>query len=143
MTYNTILTSEVAFWVQFRGHPDAFDPRKPLDAVPLDVPLKAKSRRVLRHILRSIALKFLLDETGDEELLNLGVVVLSVSGRLGKAEPKQTRWFAKLIGREGRELDEFVENEYQTRLEKGLELVKSREEYRAIREYFDDEESNA
>jgi len=136
MAYDMLINQEGSCWIRFEGEPDAFDPRKPLNASPMDVPLTAKSRLELRRALRSIALKFLADESEDEDLLNLVTVVVATfaSQSISDTAP---RWFAKMIGRDGREADDFLK-EFYVRLVKGLELVNSREEYRAVRAHHQD-----
>lgn len=143
MTYNMMIQSPVCCWIQFHGEPDAFDPRKPLDAIPVDVTPTANSRFELRRTLRSIALEFLADESGDEDLFNLATVVISFLTGRSSTETRHIRWFAKLIGREGKEAEDFLQKDYPARLEKGLELVKTREEYRAIQKHFEDLEAES
>jgi len=136
MTYNMMIQSPVCCWIQFHGEPDAFDPRKPLEAMPLDVTTTANSRLKLRRTLRTIALEFLADESENEDLLNLATVVISFLTGRSSTETRHIRWLAKLIGREGKEAEDFLE-EFYIRFEKGVELVKTREEYRAVQEHFE------
>jgi hypothetical protein len=136
MALDMLINQEGSCWIRFEGEPDAFDPRKPLNASPMDVPLTAKSRLELRRALRSIALRFLANESEDEDLLNLVTVVVATfaSQSISDTAP---RWFAKMIGRDGKEADDFLK-EFYVRFVKGLELVNSREEYRAVRAHHQD-----
>ncbi|GAA5953131.1 hypothetical protein JCM3765_007421 [Sporobolomyces pararoseus] len=140
--YNLLLQNECACWIQCRGDPDQFDPREPLEAIPVDVTGTGKSRLQLRLALRSIALDFLKDEGGNERLLDLAVLVVSVIDANSDSRSIHARWLAKMVGLEGNAFERFADQEFSERLARGREVVRTDAQLRVIEECIESREAD-
>ena len=141
---NTLDGMKTACWVYFDGDPDRFDPRNgSYLALGVDVPVQTGSTRLeVRNIVRSISLEFLSEETTDDRLLDILVVVSDlIHGNSEKKRAQQARWLAMLTGRQGAAVDQFANHEYHTRREKARRMISTDANYRALKTYIDQEDS--
>ncbi|GAA5853218.1 hypothetical protein JCM5353_003807 [Sporobolomyces roseus] len=126
-----------SYWVACHGQPEDYDPRKSLNATPLDLPYSFENRYETRQVMRSVAFSFINRE--DEAAVDLVLAFLRAENLDREKEEelnRQVRWIAKLMGKEGEDLEKFVRTEFPDRLTKGLHEIKNNEKYRLIRLYF-------
>lgn len=87
--------------------------------------------------MRSVAFSFINRE--DEAAVDLVLAFLRAENLDREKEEelnRQVRWIAKLMGKEGEDLEKFFRTEFPDRLTKGLQEIKNNEKYRLIRLYF-------
>lgn len=135
--YHMLNNNPGSYWIACQGQPEDFDPRKRLNATPIDLPFSFDNRYETRQVMRSVAFSFIDRE--DEFAVNLVLAFLHAENRGQEKEEeliRQVRWIAKLIGEECEDIDDFIRLEFPHRLTKGLHEIKNNEKYRLIRLYF-------
>lgn len=135
--HNILLDNLGAYWVICQGEAEDYDPRKPLNATSVDLPSKTKNRYEIREAMRKVAFDFIRLE--DDAAANLVIAFVWIENCEEDEKPeliRQVRWIAKLLGREGEGIDEFIRMEFPARLEKGLDEIGTNEGYHWIKSYF-------
>jgi hypothetical protein len=133
-----------AYWGNYDGDPRDFDPRQPLHATAIDLPLNVQvKRREIRKKLRELAFKVLNDV--DDDAVNV-LLVLIYAENTGKKDrlnfARQLEWMAKLLGKDGKEIDEFTGRECFLRFQKGNEDIQQKEEYVLVKSFLEQRASD-